>query len=324
MTFVKSVLLAASFAAGLGAAHAQSVADYPSAPVKMIIPFAPGGATDVVARIFVDQLSARWGGKPIVIENRPGAGTVIGSNAIAKALPDGYTIGMVVGSFMTNAAVNPNLPYDSAKDFTPLGMVAMQPMALVANKNFPANTVPELIALARRSPDGLQFTSPGPRSSGHLTGEQLALRTGVKLQHISYSGGAPALTDVMANRVPLLFDVWHSAKRYVVTGDLKLIAGIGAERLPDAPDVPTLAETYPGFNVVACQAIYGPANMPKPIVDKLAGDIRAVVLSPEFAERTKSLGIDPRPMTPEELGAWVQSEIVRWRGIAEAANIKVE
>jgi tripartite-type tricarboxylate transporter receptor subunit TctC len=178
--------------------------------------------------------------------------------------------------------------------------------------------------LARQSPDGLQFTSPGPRSSGHLTGEQLAIRTGVKLQHISYSGGAPALTDVMANRVPLLFDVWHSAKRYVVTGDLKLIAGIGAERLPDAPNVPTLAETYPGFDVVASQAIFGPANMPKPIVDKLAADIRAVVLSPEFAERTKNLGIDPKPMTPEELGAWVQSEIVRWRGIAEAANIKVE
>jgi tripartite-type tricarboxylate transporter receptor subunit TctC len=324
MTSIKSLLLAVALALATGAAHAESAADYPSAPVKMIIPFAPGGATDVVARIFVDILSARWGGKSIVIENRPGAGTVIGSNAIAKALPDGYTIGMVVGSFMTNAAVSQNLPYDSVKDFTPLGMVAMQPMALVANKNFPANTVPELIAVARQSPDGLQFTSPGPRSSGHLTGEQLALRTGVKLQHISYSGGAPALTDVMANRVPLLFDVWHSAKRYVVTGDLKLIAGIGAERLPDAPDVPTLAETYPGFNVVACQAIYGPANMPKPIVDKLAGDIRAVVLSPEFSERTKSLGIDPRPMTPEELGAWVQSEIVRWRGIAEAANLKVE
>jgi tripartite-type tricarboxylate transporter receptor subunit TctC len=324
MIAIKSLMLAAAFAMSVGAARAENAADYPSGPVKVIVPFAPGGATDVVTRIFVDLLSARWGGKPLVIENRPGAGTVIGSNAIAKSLPDGYTIGMVVGSFMTNAAVSPNLPYDSVKDFTPLGMVAMQPMALVANKNFPANTVPETIALAKQSPDGLQFTSPGPRSSGHLTGEQLALRTGVKLQHISYSGGAPALTDVMANRVPLLFDVWHSAKRYIVTGDLKLIAGIGADRLPDAPDVPTLAETYPGFDVMACQVIYGPANMPKPIVDKLATDIRAVVLSQEFAERTKNLGIDPKAMMPEELGAWVQSEIVRWRGIAQAANIKVE
>jgi tripartite-type tricarboxylate transporter receptor subunit TctC len=324
MTLIKSLLFTAALVASAGAAQAESASDYPANPVRIIVPFAPGGATDVVARIFVDLLSARWDGKPIVIENRPGAGTVIGSNVIAKAQPDGYTIGMVVGSFMTTAAVNKNLPYDTAKDFTPLGMLAVQPMALVANKNFPANTIPELIEVARRSPDGLQFTSPGPRSSGHLTGEQLALRAGVKLQHISYNGGAPAQTDVIANRVPLLFDVWHSARRYVASGDLKLIAGIGAERLPDAPDVPTLAETYPGFDVIACQAVYGPANMPKPIADKLAADIRAVVLSGEFAERTKSLGIDPKAMTPDELGAWVQSEIARWREIAQAANLKVE
>jgi tripartite-type tricarboxylate transporter receptor subunit TctC len=324
MRSLKSLLFAMTFALGAGAAGAETVADYPSGPVKMIVPFAPGGATDVVTRIFVDLLSARWGGKSIVIENRPGAGTVIGSNVVAKAPPDGYTIGMVVGSFMTNAAVSQNLPYDAAKDFTPLGMLAIQPMALVANKNFPANTIPEVIEVARKSPDGLQFTSPGPRSSGHLTGEQLSLLTGVKLQHISYSGGAPALTDVIANRVPLLFDVWHSAKRYVVTGDLKLIAGIGANRLPDAPDVPTLAESFPGFDVIASQSIFGPAGMPKPLVDRLAGDIRAVVTSAEFADRTKNLGIDPRPMTPDELGAWVQSEIARWRGIAVAANIKVE
>jgi tripartite-type tricarboxylate transporter receptor subunit TctC len=324
MPALRSVLLAIAFVASIGAARAEKVTDYPSGPVKIIVPFAPGGATDVVTRVFVDLLSARWGGKPVVIENRPGAGTVIGSNAVAKALPDGYTIGMVVGSFMTTAAVNPSLPYDPAKDFSPLGMVAIQPMALVANKDFPANTIPELVALAKKSPDGLQFTSPGPRSSGHLTGEQLALKAGIKLQHINYSGGAPALVDVVANRVPLLFDVWHSAKRYVVTGDLKLIAGIGAERLPDAPDVPTLAETYPGFNVIASQALFGPANMPKPLVDRLAADIRAIALSPEFAEKTKNLGIDPKPMTPEELGNWVQSEIARWREIAQAANLKAE
>jgi tripartite-type tricarboxylate transporter receptor subunit TctC len=320
----KSLVLALLLALAAGRASADALSDYPASPVRMIVPFAPGGATDVVARIFIDQLSARWGGKPIVIENRPGAGTIIGANVIAKAPPDGYTLGMIVGSFMTNAAVSTNLPYDSAKDFTPLGMVAMQPMALVANKNFPANTIPELVAVAKQSPDGLQFTSPGPRSSGHLTGEQLALRAGIKLQHISYSGGGPALTDVMANRVPLLFDVWHSARRYVVTGDLKLIAGIGAERLPDAPDVPTLAETYPGFDVIASQSIFAPAGMPKSLVDKLAGDIRAVALSPEFAEKTKNLGIEPKAMTPDELAAWVAAEIARWHDIAQAANIKLD
>jgi tripartite-type tricarboxylate transporter receptor subunit TctC len=312
------------FAICASPAAAQGAGDYPSSPVKIIVPFAPGGATDVVTRIFADVLSTRWGGKSIVIESRPGAGTVIGANAVAKAAPDGYTIGMIVGSFMTNAAISPTLPYDSEKDFTPLGMIAMQPMALVANKDFPANNLAELVALAKQAQQPLQFTSPGPRGSGHLAGELLKLQAGIKMEHINYSGASPAFTDVIAGRVPLIFDVWHSAKRFVESGDVKLIAGIGDERLADKPNVPTIAETFPGFNIVASQALVGPAGMPKPIVDKLSADIRAVITSSEFAEKTKVLGIEPRPMTPDELGAWIRAEIVRWRDIANKANIKVE
>ena len=144
------------------------------------------------------------------------------------------------------------------------------------------------------------------------------------MEHINYSGASPAFTDVIAGRVPLIFDVWHSAKRFVESGDVKLIAGIGAQRLADQPDKPTFAETFPGFDIVASQALVGPAGMPKAIVDKLSADIRAVILSPEFAEKTKILGIEPRPMTPDELGAWIKSEIARWRDIATKANIKVE
>jgi tripartite-type tricarboxylate transporter receptor subunit TctC len=319
-----SVAVAVASVMSVAAASAESAADYPSSPVKIIVPFAPGGATDVVTRIFAEVLSARWGGKSIVIESRPGAGTVIGANAVAKAAPDGYTIGMIVGSFMTNAAISPTLPYDSEKDFTPLGIIAMQPMALVASKSFPANTLVELIALAKQSPQPIQFTSPGPRGSGHLAGELLKQRAGINMEHISYSGANPAFTDVMAGRVPLIFDVWHSAKRYVVNGDVKLIAGIGGQRLKDVPNVPTIAETYPGFDIVASQALVGPAGMPKDIVDKLAADIRAVVMSPEFAQKTEVLGIEPLTMTPDELGKWMHNEIVRWRDIATKANIKVE
>jgi tripartite-type tricarboxylate transporter receptor subunit TctC len=317
---VAGLMLAFTASAGV----AQDAASYPQGPVKLIVPFAPGGATDVVARIFIDVLTPRWGGKSIIIENRPGAGTIIGANAVAKAAPDGLTLGMIVGSFMTNVATTPTLPYDAERDFTPLGMIALQPFALVANKSFPANTVPELVDIARKSPVPLQFTSPGPRGSGHLAGELLKIRAGINMQHISYSGGAPALTDVIANRVPLIFDVWHSARRYVDTGSLKLIAGLGAQRLKDAPDVPTMAETYPGFDVVASQAVVGPAGMPKPIVDKIAADIRAVIASAEFAEKTKHLGIEPLVMTPDELGAWIKSEIARWRDIATKANIKLD
>ena len=314
----------AAIAAGAPHAFAQGAADYPSGPVKIIVPFAPGGATDVVARIFIDVLAPRWGNKTILIDNRPGAGTAIGANAVAKAAPDGQTLGMIVTSFMTNAAVNPNLPYDSEKDFTPLGLIAMQPLALCVNKSFPANTLAEFIEVAKKSPMPLQFTSPGPRGSAHLAGELLKIRAGIDMQHISYSGGAPALTDVIANRVPIIFEVWHSAKRYVVSGDLKLIAGLGAQRLHDEPNVPTVGETFPGYDVVASQAVVGPAGMPKALVDKIGADIRAVVTSPEFAEKTKHLGIEPMAMTPQELGDWIKAEIARWRDIATRANIKVE
>ena len=303
----------AAFAAGAPDAFAQGAAEYPSGPVKIIVPFAPGGATDVVARIFIDVLTPRWGNKTIIIDNRPGAGTAIGANAVAKAAPDGLTLGMIVTSFMTNAAVNPNLPYDSEKDFTPLGLIAMQPLALCVNNSFPANNLAEFIEVAKKSPVPLQFTSPGPRGSAHLAGELLKIRAGIDMQHISYSGGAPALTDVIANRVPIIFEVWHSARRYVVTGDLKLIAGLGAQRLHDEPSVPTVAETFPGFDVVASQAVVGPAGIPTPIVDKISADIRAVVTSPEFAEKTKHLGIEPTAMTPQELGDWIKAEIARWR-----------
>lgn len=324
MTFGRTVVAGILLALASGTAVAQDVANYPQGPVKIIIPFAPGGATDVVARIFVDVLSQRWPGKTIIIENRPGAGTVIGANAVAKAAPDGLTLGMIVSSFMTNAAINTALPYDSERDFTPIGMVAVQPLAIAANNSFPANTVPELVEIARKATVPLQFTSPGPRGTAHLAGELLKIRAGIKMEHISYSGGAPALTDVIANRVPIIFEVWHSARRYVGAGGLKLIAGLGAQRLKDAPDVPTVAETYPGLEIEASQAIVGPAGMPKALVDKIAADVRAVVTSPEFAEKSKHLGIEPLARTPEELGAWIKSEIARYREIAAKANIKME
>jgi tripartite-type tricarboxylate transporter receptor subunit TctC len=307
-----------------GGSLAQEPANYPSGPVKMIVPFAPGGPTDVVARLLTDPLSARWGGKPIVIENRPGAGTLIGSNAIAKSAPDGYTLGMIVNSFMTNAATAKNPPFDANKDFSAVAVVSTQPMALVATMSFPANTVAALIAYAKRSPTPLNYTSPGPRGTGHFAGEMLKLRAAINMQHINYNGSAPALTDLIAGRVQLMFDVWHSAKPHAEAGELKLIAPIGADRLKDAPNVPTLAETYPGFDVSAMIAVVGPAGIPRLLVDKIAADIRAVVASAEFAEKSEHLGLERTYMTPDELDGWIKKEIVRWREIAASANMQIE
>jgi tripartite-type tricarboxylate transporter receptor subunit TctC len=288
------------------------------------VPFAAGGPTDVITRILAEMLTTRWKGQAVVVEDRPGAGTIIATSVIAKAPPDGYTIGMATNSFLINPAIGQKLPYDTIKDLVGISMVATQPMALVANASFPANTIPEVVALAKKAKEPLNYTSPGPRGAGHFAGEMLKQRAGINMTHISYNGSTPALTDVMAGRVPLMFDVWHSARRFVDTGKLKLIAGTTAERLSDQPNKPTIADTYPGFNVVAFQALIGPAGIPEPILNKLSSDIAAVIDSKEFAERTKALGIKPYGTTSAELDTWMRKEIANWKTIADAAHIKVE
>jgi tripartite-type tricarboxylate transporter receptor subunit TctC len=324
MNAMRALLFFVLWAAVPTVAMAQAPADFPSRPVKLVVPFAAGGPTDVVARILGDLLSARWKGQSVVIENRPGAGTIVATAAVAKAPPDGYTMLVATNSLLINPAIGQKLPYDTEKDFAAVSMVATQPVALVANNSFPANTLAEVVAIAKKSTPPLNYTSPGPRGVGHLAGEMLKQRAGIEMTHINYNGSAPALTDVIAGRVPLIFDIWHSARRYLGSGGLKLIAGCGLERLPDAPQVPTIAETYPGFDAVAFNALVTSAGVPAPVLDKLSADIRAVVNSPEFAEKTRNLGITPLGNTPQELDAWMRAQIARWKEIAKAANIKAD
>jgi tripartite-type tricarboxylate transporter receptor subunit TctC len=312
--------LALMAAVGTGA----SAQDLPAGPARIYVPFAPGGPTDVLARILADLLSAHWGGRSVLVENRPGAGTIVATSALAKAPPDGSTFMMATNSFLINPALDLKLPYDTVRDFVPITMIATQPVALVAAKSFPADTLAEVIALAGGAPDPLNYTSPGPRTATHLAGEMLQQRAGIRMTHINYNGSAPALTDVIAGRVPLMFDVWHSARRYVDSGDLKLIAGAGLDPLPGASAKPTIAATFPGFSVVAFNAAIGPAGIPRPVLEKLSADIRAVVDSRAFAERTANLGIDAKGNTPVELEAWMRGEIDKWTRIVRAANIKGE
>jgi tripartite-type tricarboxylate transporter receptor subunit TctC len=324
MRIVQSIALAlAVFAAPF--AHAQSAAEFPAGTVRLVVPFAAGGPTDVVARILAEQLSARWGGKPVMIENRPGAGTIVATAAVAKSVPDGHSLLVATNSLLINPAIAKSLPYDTAKDFAPVSMIAVQPVALVATKSYQANTVADVVALAKKQP--LNYTSPGPRGVGDLAGQMLKQRAGIpdgNFTHINYNGSAPALTDVIAGRVSLMFDIWHSARRYVESGELKLIASASAERLPGAANVPTIAETYPGVEVIAFNAIVAAGGTPAPIVERLSADVRAVVASEAFKDKTKNLGIDAYGNTPAELSAWMLLQIERWKEVAKAANIKAE
>jgi len=322
MARISAFLFALVLAVAAGSAQAQT--DYPARPVKLVVPFAAGGPTDVVARILADMLSARWGGQSIVIENRPGAGTIVATAAVANAPKDGYTFLIATNSLLINPAIGQKLPYDTLKDFAAVTMIATQPVALVANKDFPANTVPELVAIAKKSAEPLNYTSPGPRGVGHLAGELLQQRAGIKMQHINYNGSAPALVDLIAGRVPVMFDIWHSAKRYVDTGQIKIIAGASAERLSDTPNTPAIAEAYPGFAVMAMNALYGPSGIPVPVLTKVSTDVRAIVESSAFREKTKHLGIHTWGTTPQELDAWTRREIANWAKVAKAANIKVD
>ena len=314
-------LLCLVAALAAGEARAQN---FPTAPFRILVPFAAGGPTDVVARILAELLTARWGGKSIVIENRPGAGTIVATAAVAKAAPDGHTVLIGTNSLLINPAIDQKLPYDTYKDLVGVSMIATQPVALVANKTFAASTIPEVVAEAKKAASPLNFASPGPRGVGHLAGEMLKQRAGIDMTHINYNGSAPALTDVIAGRVPIMFDIWHSAKRYVDSGELKLIAGAGGQRLADAPQVAAIAETYPGFDVIAFNALVAPAGVPAPVLDKLSADLRAVINSREFSDKVRHLGIFPLGNTPQELSAWMREQIARWQEIAKAANIKAD
>ena len=318
-----------TFAAALALALAASgaaaqPAELPAGSIKLLVPFAAGGPTDVVARILAELLSAQWGGKSVLVENRPGAGTIVATAAVAKAPPDGHTVLIGTNSLLINPAIEAKLPYDTFKDLAGVSMIATQPVALVANAAFPANTLAELIEVAKKSPEPLNYTSSGPRGVGHLAGELLQSMAGIRMQHIAYTGSGPAMTDLLAGRVPIMFDIWHSAKQHVEDGKLKVLGVGSSDRLKDAPQYPSIGETLPGFDAASFQSLIAPAGVPAPILNKIAADVAVIVASPEFAARTKPFGVDPQSSTPDQLDNFLRSEIAKWSDIAAKANLKVD
>lgn len=313
-----TVLALAGFA---GTAGAQAQA-FPSKPIRLIVPSVPGGILDTVARTIAAKMSEDLG-QPIVIENRPGAGGVIGSEQAVKSPPDGYTIVKLATSHAINPSVYAKLPYDTVRDFAPISQTVALTNLLVAHPSVPASNLPELIALAKAKPGTLTFGSAGNGQSNHLSGELLKSMAGIDMLHVPYKGSAAALTDVIAGNVSMMFVDVLSAMPHVKSGKLKVIASTGLKRSASVPDYPTLAEQgLAGFNGSSWLGLAAPAGTPKEIVARLGAATAKALSAPDVRERFISQGVEPVGSTPAEYAAFIEAEIPRWGAAAKAAGIR--
>lgn len=302
---------------------ARSDEAFPARPVRLVVPFPPGGPTDLMGRILAEKLTTSWG-QQVVVENRAGAGTVVGTNFVAKSKPDGCTLGMVISAHTINPSLRPDLPYDTLRDFTNISLLVFAPFVVAVNASFPAHDLGELIAVAKRTPKGLSYATPGTGTLTHLATELLAIQAGVTLVHVPYTGSAPALTDVIAGRVPIMVDVLYSAMPHIQDGKLRALAVMSPKRLPSYPDFAAVAETIPGFEAQSVIGVVGPAGIPRPIVDKISADIATVVRTDDFRRRMKELVVEPVGSTPAEFDAFIRADIPKWAKIIKAAGITLE
>ena len=319
------LLLVAAFAMAAVVATSQPVhAAWPEKPVRLMIPFAAGGPSDVLGRAIGQKLSGSLG-KPVLVENKPGAGTNLAADSVAKSAPDGYTLLlMMVGTQAINEAMYPKLSYDTVRDFAPITLVAASSLMLVANPAVPARNFKELVALSRAHPDKYNFGSSGSGTPLHLGGELLNTRAGIKLMHVPYKGAAPALNDVLGGQIELAMIGTPSALQYVKAGKLTAIGVTSAQRTSLAPDVPTLAESVPGYEVELVYAIVAPAGTPKEVVNRLNADIGKALQDADLRERLLGQGFEVRTSSPEQLATYIQSEIIKWAPIVKATGVKPE
>jgi len=294
---------------------------FPNGTVRIVAPYVPGGAVDIAARTLADLLAERWG-SPVIVENRTGAATAIGTNAVATATADGHTLLLTATPFLVNPTLQPTLPYDTLRDFAGIRMVVEQPVALVAHPSVRANTLRDLVADAKKNDQTLAYGSSGIGGVSHLLGEMFARTAGIKLLHVPYRGSAGATVDLLAGTIPLLFDSGFSAKSQVDAGKLKVLAISSRQRQAEMPNIPTFAEDYPGFESSSVQMLLAPSATPRPIIDRLSADVQSTVNSPAFAARVKQAALHPLASTAPELDAFIRSEIVKWGTIIREANIQ--
>ena len=320
---MKNCVAALGFA--LLATTGTSAQDYPSRPVTLIVPYAAGGGNDVMARIVTEKMS-RSLGQQIVIENKGGAGGSIATRQVAKAAPDGYTLGLGgTGTHAINPTLYPNVGYDPRRDFAPVGLIATSALVVLVNTSVPAKTVPELIALARRDPGKLNYASARVGSGIHLGAELFATMAGVKLTHIPYKGSSPALTDLIGGHVAIYFSSLPPAIALIREGKVRALAVTGPQRSALLPDLPTVAEAaLPGYESVLHYGIVAPAGTPRPIVEKLNAAMQAALAEADVRERIVADGAEPLPGTPEDYAADIDREETKWSKVVKVSGAKVE
>jgi tripartite-type tricarboxylate transporter receptor subunit TctC len=317
-------VFAVALVAGL-VSTALSAQEFPTRPITIIVPQPPGGGTDIISRIVGQQLSVQLG-QPVVIENRAGAGTAVGSAAAAHSAPDGYTL---LAGLTANMAVNPSLfaklAYDPVRDFTAVGMMAEFPFVLVVSKDFSAHSVKDLIALAKSKPGELNFASAGNGSGQHLSGELFKLMSGTNLTHVPYRGAAAAYSDVMTGRTPVFFDNLASALGQIKGGNVRALAVTGKERAPLLPDVPTVAESgILGFENYVWFGLWAPKDTPRPIVEKLYAEVKKAIATPAVKERILADAGVPIDMPLADIEPFLKNEIAKWADVVKRANVSVQ
>jgi tripartite-type tricarboxylate transporter receptor subunit TctC len=307
--------------AGCGAARAQ--ADYPTRTINFICPFPAGGGTDILVRMLASELQDKLG-KPVIVENKTGAGTVIAASAVAKAPPDGYTIFLApVTTLGIGPSIYKKLPYDTVKDFTPIGLVGSAQFALVANPNIGAPTLPDLIKLIKSKNGQISYGTSGASTPHHLFMEMFLKMIDAKAQHVPYRGSVPAMTDLIAGQIPMMMIDLAVANPQIKEGKLRAYGVTSPARVKSMPDLPTISEAgLPGFAATGWFSVVGPAGMPRPIVDKLNGILMAYIKQPEVQDKMQAVAIEPRTSTPDELAAYIPAEIAKWAKVVKDAGIE--
>jgi tripartite-type tricarboxylate transporter receptor subunit TctC len=306
-------------------AQGDPAADYPSRAIKLIVPFAPGGGTDIVARVIGQKLGEAWK-QPVVVENRAGGNGTIGAAAVAKAPPDGYMLTMMTASHSVNVTLQGTKhPYDLLKDFAPISQVTTQPYVLVVNPNVPAKSVKELIALAKAHPGKLTYGSSGIGGTSHLSGALFCSLASIEMTHVPYRGGEPAMADVVAGQIDMLFSTRLQSRGFIASGKLRPLAVTTATRSPAMPELPTMQEAgVPGYEVAGWYGVLAPMGTPPAIVNKLNREIVRIVHLPDVTEKMESDGSEPVGSTPEQFAAHIKAEVEKWRDLIQKTGIRTE